>query len=658
MPTLFVFLLKVNVALLLFCAGYYLVLRHLTFYTLNRIYLMAAILFASIYPQINLSDFLQRHQEIAKPVQQVAFNWQAPAKAFIKPLAQPNYWIWAEGIFWLGVVLLTMRLLMQLFSLYKLYRNSRAAQIYEHDVRVVDSDTSPFSFWKSIYINPNRHEPSDLRSILLHEQVHVSEWHTLDILLAELSTIFYWFNPGVWLMKKAVRENIEFITDRKILRNGADSKQYQYSLVNVGFAPAPSSIVNHFNISTIKKRIIMMNTKRSSRFKLTRYAFLVPAVVVLLLVFSISKAELVKKSNSVYKALKSTLTVTVKAVTPATSKNIKSNSKLQGNVALTTAINTKAVTVKGLDTIRKGNVFISTDEKSDSLNYVINGVKSTKADFKKLDPNKIYSIGIVSAESANKIIDLADKKHGALFITTDDSESGKKFKEKVDKLYNNNAYTLVSALKGNGSVNDVNKVVIASSSKDLDSDDDDDLNTVTIAGTNGKTNKNDIKVFTLFKSTHTLNGTKPSIVTINGHNRNVMFGKDSVMVFTINGEDSVMTRGMVIHGARGKNSAMTFSKDSLFFDKKMANPKFAQFKVLYNTNGFKSLNGFNNETNISHLSTRLIMIDGKEASEKDLKKLSAADIESMSARSGDEIVKKYGDKAKKGVLFITTKKAK
>src|ERR1700753_2821248 len=96
-------------------------------------------------------------------------------------------------------------------------------------------------------------------------------------------------------MKKAVRENIEFITDRKILRNGTDSKQYQYSLVNVSFAAAPQGIVNHFNISTIKKRIIMMNAKKSSSLNLTRYAFLVPAVIVLLLIFTVSRAALAKK---------------------------------------------------------------------------------------------------------------------------------------------------------------------------------------------------------------------------------------------------------------------------------------------------------------------------------------------------------------------------
>ena len=68
MPALFLFLFKVNVALLLFCAGYYLVLRHLTFYTLNRIYLVTAIIFSTLYPKINLSDFVQQHQQLTEPV--------------------------------------------------------------------------------------------------------------------------------------------------------------------------------------------------------------------------------------------------------------------------------------------------------------------------------------------------------------------------------------------------------------------------------------------------------------------------------------------------------------------------------------------------------------------------------------------------------------
>src|SRR5476649_2205580 len=115
MPTLFVFLLKVNIALLLFCAGYYLVLRHLTFYTLNRVYLVGAIVFATVYPRINLDNFVQRHQQLTQPVQVMVSRLQAPAETLVKPLTQPIYWYWAEVLFFAGAAFLAMRLLMQLF---------------------------------------------------------------------------------------------------------------------------------------------------------------------------------------------------------------------------------------------------------------------------------------------------------------------------------------------------------------------------------------------------------------------------------------------------------------------------------------------------------------------------------------------------------------
>jgi bla regulator protein BlaR1 len=458
MPVLFVFLLKVNIALLVFCAGYYFVLRHLTFYTLNRIYLVTAILFASIYPQINLSGFFQQHQQIGRPVQAMVFSLQAPATAFIKPFEQPNYWQWAETVFWAGAILFALRLIVQLFSLYRIYRSSTAAHIYGHDVRVINSNGGPFSFWKSIYVNPALHEPADLKSILQHEQVHVNEWHTLDILVAELSAIFYWFNPGIWLMKKAIRENIEYITDNKILKNGADTKQYQYSLVNVSFAAAPQGIVNHFNISTIKKRIIMMNAKRSSKIKLTRYALLVPAVVALLLVFSISKAAYITKSNNIGKHLLNN----VKTSVMLTVKNIAALAKTSS-----TPVKNNPVTAKTIDTIRKGSFFLSTSHHSDSLNYVINGTKASKADFAALDPKQIYSMEVMPAKEAKKVYDGIDNKNDVLFVTTDGSEAGKKFKEKIDHSYTVNGGGVISV--GGFSSNTANSTSISYLSNSSDS---------------------------------------------------------------------------------------------------------------------------------------------------------------------------------------------
>jgi bla regulator protein BlaR1 len=317
MSDLFVYLIKVNIALIVFCLGYYLVLRPLTFYVLNRVYLVSAILFATLYPLIDFEAILNRHQEIAQPVQIIVLNWQAPVVHAVQQV-QHDKWFWLALAFWAGVAILAARFAMQLLSLYKLHRQSKPVQLHQYFIRVIKGDVNPFSFWRSIYINPENHAPEELKAILAHEQVHVSEWHTIDILVGEISTIFYWFNPGVWLMKRAIRENIEFITDQKILQSGSDPKAYQYSLLNVTFNGSHNAIANHFNTSTIKKRIMMMNAKRSSPLHITRYALLVPAVVALVLVFSVSKAEFKKQVTKSNAAIAEAFITVIDKIEPVT----------------------------------------------------------------------------------------------------------------------------------------------------------------------------------------------------------------------------------------------------------------------------------------------------------------------------------------------------
>jgi len=612
MPALFVFLLKVNIALLLFCAGYYLVLRHLTFYTLNRIYLVAAILFATVYPKINLDSFAQRHQQLARPVQVVMLNL-APAETLVKPLAQPAYWHWAELLFFIGAAFLAIRLLMQLFSLYKLHRGSIPMKIRDHDVRIVHGNDAPFSFWKSIYINPAKHGEADLKAILKHEQVHVDEWHTLDILLAEISTIFYWFNPGIWLMKRAVRENIEFITDRKILKNGIDSKQYQYSLINVSFAGAPHNLVNHFNLSTIKKRIVMMNAKRSSRAKLTRYAFLIPAVLICLLTFSFSKAELVKKSKNTYKAI--TLSV-------ATIAHIASE-KLDAKY-VTTLFEQK-------DTIKTLNLKLDTNKKyvvmRGSYSYTFN--TDTLRAGKHLNIDSIRVIKMFGKPVTVANVRIGDSSISKMRINGHDINVAYTFNRDTNKI---------KLIRINGHAVGKDSVVYIVDGVKLPNS---DLNAISPMN---------IESIQVVKD----NLAGPAMIMITT--------KDGKAVAT-NG--TVDNREVLLNKMRGlsvsKNGVVT--RDTILIEKTIgANQKSNQPVVV---RGYRlgtapggSVTKTNSEISIDNLSAKLIYIDGKEASEKEFKKLSAADIKSMSVKSGDEIVKQYGSKAKDGVLFIITKKAK
>lgn len=610
MPALFVFLLKVNIALLLFCAGYFLVLRHLTFYTLNRIYLVAAIIFASVYPKIDLNNFAERHQALSSRVQTVILNFQQPAEAFVKPLAQPTYWDWAEIAFWCGALILAIRLLVQLYSLYKLHRNSIPMKIKNHSVRVMHGDAAPFSFWRSIYVNPANHEPADLKAILQHEQIHVNEWHTLDILLAELSTIFYWFNPGIWLMKKAVRENIEFITDRKILRGGMDSKAYQYSLVNVSFSAAPQTIVNHFNLSTIKKRIIMMNAKRSSKFNLTRYAVVVPLVVVCLLSFSFSRAEFVKKSKLMYKEIAASANKV--EIIKLVKKNAAAVSQRLQTLVLKddTVKSVKPVTIRlsynvmfndtikkrGRDSIREIKVIgyklqadslvrlkLAKEENGNQPLLIING-KAVKFDeLSKLNPEIIDNIKVEKG---------ANDSRGVIYVDTKDGRP-------------------VTTVRING-MDYVKKV------NDLS------LRDTTVRVVIGRRTSDTLKL----SHVKTLALNKMSGGKANGFAIAIDENHDRLM-----GDHVVYN--LSVDSVTAGNSANI----------KSPNIKFGFFKK-------------RNESTIENLSSKLIFIDGKEASARDMKKLSAADIKSMNVQSGDEVIKKYGDKAKEGVLFITTTKSK
>lgn len=295
MPALLIYLLKANIALTLFFLAYRWGLRRLTFYVLNRFFLLTGIVCSSIFPLVNVNELLERHHEISEVVAYV------PDLSALQAQPDPGFTIWhlLVYIFWTGVAVMSIRFMVQLSALWRIHRKSQPGTLQKHPVKLLGSRINPFSFFRHIYINPSLHQPSELDAILRHELVHVKEWHTVDVLTAELNNIFYWFNPGAWLMKTAIRENLEFITDRRMLQQGADPKAYQYNLIKVSGIPYATAIANNFNFSHLKNRIKMMNQKRSAKYNLLRYLVLGCVVVIALLSLNFSRAAFYGKQISI-----------------------------------------------------------------------------------------------------------------------------------------------------------------------------------------------------------------------------------------------------------------------------------------------------------------------------------------------------------------------
>jgi BlaR1 peptidase M56 len=251
---------------------YYGLLRQLTFHQLNRGYLLVALALAAIYPVLDLG-WLRPAVAPAAPLMQVVPAWTEAAGTAVPAASGPDYAVWLLAAYGLGAAVLLLRLLVQGASLWRLHRASRPVEAAGVRFRAVMGEVSPFSFGRAIYLNPAHHAPAELPVVLLHEQVHVRQLHSLDVLLGHLHRVLAWASPAAWLWLRAAQENLEFIADAAVLcESQLAPKQYQYSLVRLSTLAAGSALATPFSFITLKNRIRMMNSLPSGRWQLLRYA--------------------------------------------------------------------------------------------------------------------------------------------------------------------------------------------------------------------------------------------------------------------------------------------------------------------------------------------------------------------------------------------------
>ncbi len=176
-----------------------------------------------------------------------------------------------------GVVRFGANFLVQLGVL--LYQSYARPVIQDGRFRIVEvsGNRAPCSFGNTIFINPEIYDWETYNQILIHEKIHVSGRHTLDIVLAEIAVVVQWFNPFAWLYRREVENNLEFLTDADVLlHQEVERSAYQLSLLRVCAPHLPCSITNNYNQSLLKRRIVMMNSKRSSLHTVWKYFFLIP----------------------------------------------------------------------------------------------------------------------------------------------------------------------------------------------------------------------------------------------------------------------------------------------------------------------------------------------------------------------------------------------
>lgn len=295
-----IYLLKLNIAIALFYAFYKLLCQRDTFFLWRRLSLQGFLAFSALYPLLNLQQWVETQPALAElgdyysaivmeDVEVMA--GAAPASAL------PDLLALLVGIYFIGVGVMTFRFLFQLSSICRMRWIGRPVDIHGQRVISLPFDTNPFSFFGWIFVHLPSLEEDSRKEILMHEQTHARQWHSVDVLLGEILNIVCWFNPFCWLLKMEIRLNLEYLADRQVTETTRDFKQYQYHLLGLANTPKQVGLYNHFNVSFLKRRILMMNKKRTRTTGRIKYALFAPLAFALLLVSNISCVSNEKKQE-------------------------------------------------------------------------------------------------------------------------------------------------------------------------------------------------------------------------------------------------------------------------------------------------------------------------------------------------------------------------
>ncbi len=291
MEAFLIYLFKSSVLLSIFYLGYYLLLRKDTFFTINRHFFLVGIIISLLLPFLEFTTI--------KFIEEPDFYLVETTSSVTttETLSSTNWWLIGVLLYSFGVIVFAIRFIIQLISLKKLLINTPLKTQGNYIFIEVTEDIAPFSFFNRIVYNPNLHTPEELDMILKHEKTHVLQYHTIDLLAANMLHIFQWINPFVWFYKKSLEQNLEFIADRETINQIPSKKEYQLTLVKVS-SNNYTAIANNFYQSLIKKRIVMLNKKTSQNSQLWKITLILPCLSLFLWSFNTKEIIKIKDKNT------------------------------------------------------------------------------------------------------------------------------------------------------------------------------------------------------------------------------------------------------------------------------------------------------------------------------------------------------------------------
>jgi len=284
-PVFLEYLFRSAVWITVWYGFYYFFLRNENSYRLLRLYFLAGIIVSLVFPLISLPAFMP---SLIPPAGRIFPGTlpDIPAQTSSDAPAFPSFYYFLFMGYIIGVIILSIKFLWELFSLYVLIRLNPKRRQNGVVFVYLKQNVSPFSFFYFLFINPDLFTAGERESIIRHEKAHVYGWHTLDLLVSQVFVIFQWFNPFAWLFRQALLTNLEFIADAKAQKSATNPASYQKLLLKTATLRQNSSLGNSFQQSQLKIRIMKLQLNQHKRPNYLKLVAILPVILLVLLAFN------------------------------------------------------------------------------------------------------------------------------------------------------------------------------------------------------------------------------------------------------------------------------------------------------------------------------------------------------------------------------------
>ncbi|MXO07435.1 M56 family metallopeptidase [Flavobacterium sp. HBTb2-11-1] len=321
MEALFIFILKSSGLLAMFYFAYIFLLRKETFFNSSRWFLIAGLITSVVLPFVVYTKVIWVEAPPALAPAPIITTTENAVKNIptstqeaivytpqYKPTTvtvveeenfEVNWSLFLAAVYGIGFLAFLIKFALDFYSLNSVLKGRKIEQQNDFKFIDVDENIAPFSYFDYIVYNSSLYTAAELENILEHEKVHSDQKHTIDVLISRIFCILFWFNPIVWLYKKAILQNLEFIADSEASKKIADKKAYQYTLLKITTHDTCVAITNHFYQSLIKKRIVMLNKNQSNKRNYWKYSAVIPALGAFVLLFQIRTIAQEKKQDEV-----------------------------------------------------------------------------------------------------------------------------------------------------------------------------------------------------------------------------------------------------------------------------------------------------------------------------------------------------------------------